>query len=108
MSQVVKLTIKTQASPFKSRGINVANVEVDYKQVGSSGAVWIGLAINILIPVAIVIILIIMFKSAQGQGSQALSFGRSRARLYGNEQKKVTFDDVAGNENAKDDLKRGG
>jgi cell division protease FtsH len=45
-----------------------------------------------------------MMKSAQGQGNQAMSFGKSRARLYGNEKDKVTFKDIAGNEEVKVDL----
>jgi len=32
-----------------------------------------------------------MLRSAQGQGNQALSFGKSRARLYGNEKEKITL-----------------
>jgi cell division protease FtsH len=45
-----------------------------------------------------------IMRSAQGQGNQALSFGKSRARLYGNEKNKVTFKEVAGSEEAKQDL----
>jgi cell division protease FtsH len=45
-----------------------------------------------------------MLRSAQGQGNQALSFGKSRARLYGNEKDKVTFSNVAGQAEAKQDL----
>jgi cell division protease FtsH len=45
-----------------------------------------------------------MMRSAQGQGNQALSFGKSRARLYGNEKDKVNFSDVAGSDEAKQDL----
>ena len=45
-----------------------------------------------------------MMRSAQGQGNQALSFGKSRARLYGNEKDKINFKDVAGADEAKQDL----
>jgi cell division protease FtsH len=45
-----------------------------------------------------------MLRSAQGQGNQALSFGKSRARLYGNEKDKVNFKDIAGSDEAKTDL----
>lgn len=45
-----------------------------------------------------------MLKSAQGQGNQAMSFGKSKARLYGNEKDKVTFKNIAGTEEAKQDL----
>jgi cell division protease FtsH len=49
-------------------------------------------------------ILYFMLRSAQGQGNQALSFGKSRARLYGNERGKVTFSEIAGSAEAKQDL----
>ena len=46
----------------------------------------------------------LMFRQAQGQSNQALGFGRSKARLYGNEKDKVFFKDIAGNNEAKEDL----
>ena len=46
----------------------------------------------------------LMFRQAQGQSNQALGFGRSKARLYGNEKEKVIFKDIAGNGEAKEDL----
>ena len=49
-------------------------------------------------------LLYFMMRSAQGQGNQALSFGKSRARLYGNEKDKMAFADVAGQAEAKQDL----
>ena len=83
---------------------NEADVEIEYKEGGGGSALWLGVAANLIIPLGIVIVLVLMFRSAQGQGSQALSFGRSKARLYGNEKERITFKDVAGNENAKEDL----
>ncbi len=43
-------------------------------------------------------------RQAQGTNNQALSFGKSRARLFTGDQPTVTFDDVAGIEEAKEDL----
>ena len=62
------------------------------------------LAINLIPVAAIGALLYIMLRSAQGQGNQALSFGKSRARLYGNEKDKVSFKSVAGQAEAKQDL----
>jgi len=45
-----------------------------------------------------------MMRQAQGQNNQAMGFGKSKARLYGSDKEKVVFDDVAGNDNAKQDL----
>ncbi|HET7103604.1 MAG TPA: ATP-dependent zinc metalloprotease FtsH [Terracidiphilus sp.] len=46
-----------------------------------------------------------MLRQMQSGGNKALSFGKSRARLLSMQQKKVTFKDVAGVDEAKDDLK---
>ncbi len=47
----------------------------------------------------------IMIRQMQTGGNKALSFGKSRARLLSMQQKKVTFKDVAGVEEAKEELK---
>lgn len=45
-----------------------------------------------------------MMRQAQGQNNQAMSFGKSKARIAGSDKAKVAFKDVAGNEEAKQDL----
>jgi cell division protease FtsH len=45
-----------------------------------------------------------MLRQAQGSNNQALSFGKSRARMFTGDQPKVTFDDVAGLVEAKEEL----
>ena len=47
---------------------------------------------------------IFMMRQMQSGGNKALSFGKSRARLHSTQQKKVTFKDVAGVEEAKEEL----
>ncbi len=47
---------------------------------------------------------IFFMRQMQGGGGKAMSFGRSRARLLNEEQGRVTFDDVAGIDEAKDEL----
>ena len=65
-------------------------------------------ALNIAIIVVPVIIIIIFFNSmirqAQSMNNQSMGFGKAKARLYGPDKKRVTFQDVAGNESAKQDL----
>jgi len=46
-----------------------------------------------------------MLRQMQSGGNKALSFGKSRARLLSMQQKKVTFKDVAGVDEAKEELK---
>ncbi len=46
-----------------------------------------------------------IFRQAQGSNNQAMSFGKSRARMFSGEHPKVTFDDVAGADESKEELK---
>lgn len=102
-----KPTLKTYKDPnssLKDEGFDTSKVEISYKPQTSTGSTFTSIAIGLLPVVIISIVLFIMLRSAQGQGNQALSFGKSRARLYGNEKDKVTFTDIAGSDEAKQDL----
>jgi cell division protease FtsH len=76
---------------------------VDY-EVKPSGFDWGGLAIGFLPLILFGVLLFFLFRSARGANSQALNFGRSRARLFPASTPTVTFDDVAGVEEAKQEL----
>jgi cell division protease FtsH len=76
---------------------------VDY-EVKPSGFDWGGLAISFLPLILFGVLLFFLFRSARGANSQALNFGRSRARLFPASTPTVTFDDVAGVEEAKQEL----
>ncbi|MDB5183625.1 MAG: ftsH [Candidatus Saccharibacteria bacterium] len=59
----------------------------------------------IIVPVILIAgFFMFMMRQAQGQNNQALGFGKSKAKLYGVDKEKVVFDDIAGNDNAKQDL----
>lgn len=59
----------------------------------------------IVVPILIIVgFLAYMMRQAQSMNNQSMGFGKAKARLYGNEKKRVTFEDVAGNESAKQDL----
>ena len=69
----------------------------------SSG--WgLGLLINLAPILMLLFLWIFMLRQMQTGGNKALSFGKSRARLLSSQQKKVTFKDVAGVEEAKEEL----
>ncbi len=58
-----------------------------------------------LLPFALLgLVLFFIFRQAQSGGNQALSFGRSRAKMLSENRPKVTFNDVAGVEEAKEEL----
>ncbi|MBR3257070.1 ATP-dependent zinc metalloprotease FtsH [Candidatus Saccharibacteria bacterium] len=59
----------------------------------------------IVVPIlAIVLFFSYMMRQAQTMNNQNIGFGKSKARLYGPDKKRITFKDVAGNESAKQDL----
>src|SRR5690606_26900438 len=100
-------TLQSQKEPGSSiyeQGLTNREVIVDVNPESQTGDVWLTVGANLLPVILIGLILFFMLRSAQGQGNQALSFGKSRARLYGNEKNEVVFKDIAGNDEAKQDL----
>ena len=97
--------IKEEGATIKDTGIDTSKVEVTAKSASSPGSTFIGIALTSILPVVLIGgLLFYMMRSAQGQGNQAMSFGKSRARLYGNEKEKVLFKSIAGQAEAKQDL----
>jgi len=79
------------------------NVSITVQDIGNSSWGWL---INLFAPLALLAALwYFMIRQMQTGGNKALSFGKSRARLLSMQQKKVTFKDVAGVEEAKEELK---
>jgi len=98
----VKTFKESNASIYEIGGLNLEGVIVDIK--GSSGINWGGLLLNFLPLIIFGALLFFLFRSARGANSQAMSFGRSRARLFPANTPTVTFDDVAGVEEAKQEV----
>ena len=78
--------------------------KIEYKEDVNTWGIVLDVALTVLPIVALVIFFSWMMKQATAANSQSLSFGKSRAKMYGPDKKKVTFKDVAGNEAAKQDL----
>jgi len=66
---------------------------------------WLPIIGYILPAVFVMGLIYFMLRQAQGSNNQALSFGKSRARMITGDQPTVTFDDVAGADEAKEELK---
>ena len=117
------LTVRLQGErePVSSRKEESASIEEILRQNGvatgsGEGAVQIeidgpsqfgnlfGLLFNFLPLILFGAILIFMMRQAQGSNSQAMSFGRSRARMFTGQKPTVTFLDVAGQDEAKQEL----
>ena len=65
---------------------------------------WLGI-LNLVLPLLLISgFFLFIFRQAQSSGSQAMSFGKSRARMFTGEKPTITFEDVAGVEEAKQEL----
>lgn len=97
-------TVKEGGSIYEQGLKTDADVEVVVAEPSNAGDIIVNLAIIIVPTLIIVGVFVFMMRQAQGQNNQAMSFGKSKAKLYGADKKKVSFADIAGNENAKQDL----
>jgi cell division protease FtsH len=83
---------------LQDKGVNITVKDV---QSGS----WPTWLLNLAPLILLAALWFIMIRQMQTGGNKALSFGKSRARLLSMQQKKVTFKDVAGVDEAKEELK---
>src|ERR1051325_2864322 len=89
-NDLIKLAI--EANPNNQNKPNVAKVSDE----SGSGSYWWP-ALYYLLPILLIFgFWIFMLRQMQSGGNKALSFGKSRAKLLSNQQKRVTFKDVAG------------
>ena len=79
------------------------NVDITVKNEENKGQL-LGFIGSLFFPILFLIILLFIFKSAQGGGSQAMSFGKSKAKMMVDNKVKITFKDVAGIDEAKQEL----
>ena len=87
-----------------TQGLKHDKTEVKVQNESQTGLLFWNLAPIVLSVVLFGILFMFMMRQAQGQNSQAMGFGKSKAKLYGLDKERVVFDDIAGNENAKQDL----
>lgn len=91
---------------FEKLGVaeeQLRNVEIEIVPASVWGS-WGALAITILPLLIFGGLLFFMVRQAQGSNNQALSFGKSKARVFSGDKPTVTFEDVAGVEEAKQEL----
>lgn len=83
--------------------LSPSRIKIEIKEPSDWNTI-LGLITYILPALLVVGLIWLMLRQAQGSNNQALSFGKSRARMFTGEQQTVTFDDVAGVEEAKEEL----
>ena len=81
----------------------VSGVSVEVKGAGGLSSLF-GALLNFLPLIFFGAVLLFMMRQAQGSGSQTFSFGKSRARMFVGNGPAVSFSDVAGVEEAKEEL----
>lgn len=80
-----------------------ANVVISVKKPSESSQ-WINILGSLILPILFIVFIIIMIKSVQAGGSQAMSFGKSKAKMMLDNKVKITFNDVAGIDEEKQEL----
>jgi len=97
-----RVTIFKEAAPDLVKTLRDKNVLINVKEVNRAD--WVSVLFSAAPVLLLVAFWIFMMRQMQAGGNKALSFGKSRARLLTAQQKKATFKDVAGTDEAKEEL----
>src|SRR5690348_4079348 len=97
-----RVTIPKESSPDITKALRDKNVQINVKEVRSGD--WVLILLNAAPLILLVGFCLFLMRQMQAGGNKAFSFGKSRARLLSAQQKKATFKDVAGADEAKEEL----
>jgi cell division protease FtsH len=89
-------------TPEILKNLQAKGISIKFRDINGGNWAWL---IQVVPIVLIGAVWIFMLRQMQTGGNKALSFGKSRARLLSMQQKKVTFKDVAGVDEAKEELR---
>ena len=101
-SKKFRTTIFKESAPDLAKTLRDKQVLISVKEVNRAD--WVTFLLNAAPLFLLVAFWIFMMRQMQAGGNKALSFGKSRARLLTAQQKKATFKDVAGTDEAKEEL----
>jgi cell division protease FtsH len=104
--------IIAEGKTFVTRAPDVPSVVQDLEKAGvkvnvekaKGDSVWLTFFTSIIPFVIILLLFFFLLNQAQGGGSRVMNFGKSKAKLYNEEKKRVTFEDVAGADEEKAEL----
>ncbi|MCC0566172.1 ATP-dependent zinc metalloprotease FtsH [Brevibacillus borstelensis] len=101
----------TNVPLYDSDIIKLVNAKIDEQKVKrvevapqEGNSIWLTFLTSIIPFIIIFILFFFLLNQAQGGGSRVMNFGKSRAKLYNEEKKRVTFNDVAGADEEKAEL----
>ncbi len=101
-AQKYSVTVDKEVLSSLTETLRAKGVPVRFKEV--SRGEWWAILVNLLPLLLLAALWVLMIRQMQAGGNKALSFGKSRARLLTPQQKKATFKDVAGIDEAKEEL----
>ncbi len=93
--------LPSEANDTLLGALEEAGVEIEAK---ASGPNWVSYLGSLLPMILIIGFFVFFFRQMQAGGSRAFSFGKSKAKMLTGDTPDVTFDDVAGADEAKEDL----
>ena len=99
----VQYKVLTPNDPDLMKKLEAADVEIEVKKPAESSQL-LGILGSLLLPLLFIVFLVVMAKSIQAGGSQAMSFGKSKAKMLLDSKVKTTFKDVAGIDEEKKEL----
>ena len=97
-----RVTVPKENAPEITKTLRDKAVQLSVKEVRSGD--WVLILLNALPLLLLAGFVFFLMRQMQAGGNKALSFGKSRARLLSAQQKKATFKDVAGSDEAKEEL----
>lgn len=103
-SKAEESTAQEQILQFGATSEQIDRINWVFEEPSNWPTLGLGLLTTLLPFLLIGGLIFFMLRQAQGSNNQAMSFGKSRARMFSSDQPNITFEDVAGAEEAKEEL----
>jgi len=100
---VIQYKVLTPSDTSLMSKLEAGGVNINVKKPSESSQ-WMNILGSLILPILFIIFLVVMAKGLQSGGSQAMSFGKSKAKLMLDSKVKIMFKDVAGIDEEKQEL----